>query len=241
MLNAKVKRPEHGDAVKQDPSGGRDLVARLRVDIVSNVLGPETRLKFADLTKRYSVGIGTLREALSQLVSEGFVTLEVAKGFRVAPVSREELIEITDHYVDFETRALADAIAHGDDEWESRIVVAHHRLSIIESLPWTGRMARHTEWVEWHREFHGSLVAACRKQWVLRLRALMFDQLDRYRFLTKSAPQGLGRRKFEEHRVLMNVTLERNVESATHLIEEHIRDTAAKALKSLRGSAPGIR
>jgi GntR family carbon starvation induced transcriptional regulator len=233
MLNIMAKKPGRRDVAGQDPSTGRDLVARLRTDIVSSVFGPEARLKFAELTKRYDVGIGTLREALSQLVSEGFVSLEVAKGFRVVPVSREELIEITDHYVDFETRALVDAIAHGDDEWESRIVAAHHRLSIIESLPWTGRMARHTEWVERHREFHGSLASACRKQWVLRLRSLMFDQLDRYRFLTKSAPPGLGRRKFEEHRVIMNATLQRKVELATRLIEEHIRDTAAQALKSL--------
>ena len=205
----------------------------MRTEIVSNVFAPGAKLKFAELTKRYEVGIGTLREALSQLVSEGFVTLEAGKGFRVAPVSPRELIEITDHYVDFETRALADAIEHGDDEWESFIVAAHHRLSIIESLAWSERMARHTEWVQRHREFHQSLVAACRKQWLLRLRGLMFDQLDRYRFLSKMTPQGLGERKFEEHRMIMNATLKRDVETATRLVEHHIRDTAAEAMKSL--------
>lgn len=67
--------------VNSESGGGRDIVTRLRSDIVSSVYEPETRLKFADLTERYDVSIGTLREALSQLVSEGFVTVDAGKGF----------------------------------------------------------------------------------------------------------------------------------------------------------------
>ncbi|WP_280177941.1 FCD domain-containing protein [Hoeflea sp. EC-HK425] len=209
------------------------MLERLRSDIVSSVYEPETRLKFADMTKRYDVGIGTLREGLSQLVSEGFVTLEAGKGFRVAPVSREELIEITEHFIELEKRALTDAIAHGDDDWESQIVAAHHRLSKIEKLPWAERMGFHSTWVERHRDFHRSLIAACQGAWLLRLRTLMFDQLDRYRFLTKMNPDGLGKRKFEEHRLIMEATLARDTDKAVKLIEDHIRDTSERVVKLL--------
>tara|TARA_R110000751_G_scaffold107645_10_gene204120 strand:+ start:8757 stop:9410 length:654 start_codon:yes stop_codon:yes gene_type:complete len=216
-----------------ETSTGQDLVARLRADIVSHIFMPEAKLKFADLTKRYDVGIGTLREALSQLVSEGFVTLEAGKGFKVARVSREELIEVTDHFVDLEKRAIADAIAHGDDDWESHIVAAHHRLSIIENLSWEQRMERHGEWVQRHREFHESLVAACQGRWLFRLRTMMFDQLDRYRFLSKMSLDGLGKKKFEEHRLIMQAVLDRDVAKATEMIEEHIRGTTEAGLKVL--------
>lgn len=209
------------------------MLARLRTDIVSSVFEPETRLKFADMTKRYDVGVGTLREALSQLSSEGFVTVEAGKGFKVAPVSAEELLEITDHFITLEKRAVREAIAHGGEDWETHIVGVHHRLSLIESLPWEARMARHSEWVERHREFHEALVAACPGRWLLRLRSMMFDQLDRYRFVTKKAPEGLGRKKFEEHRQLMLVTLERDADKASDLIEAHIRDTSDRALEML--------
>ena len=159
-------------------------------------------------------------------MSEGFVTLEAGKGFKVAPVSRAELNEITEHFIDLEKRAIRDAIIHGDDDWESHVVSAHHRLSIIEKLPWTDRMERHSDWVERHREFHESLVSACQGPWLLRLRGLMFDQLDRYRFLTKRTPEGLGRKKFEEHRQIMDATLARDSKEAERLIEFHIRDTS---------------
>jgi len=220
-------------ASKSDATGGRDVLARLRTDIVSSVFEPETRLKFADMTKRYDVGIGTLREALSQLTSEGFVTLEAGKGFRVAPVSAAELVEITDHFIDLEKRAVREAIAHGDEDWETNIVAVHHRLSLVEGLPWEKRMERHSEWVERHREFHEAIVAACPGRWLLRLRTMMFDQLDRYRFVTKKAPEGLGRKKFEEHRQIMMATLERDADKAARLIEEHIRDTSDRALAIL--------
>lgn len=221
------------DTAPSGSSGGRDALSRLRSDIVSSVFEPEMRLKFAEMTKRYDVGVGTLREALSQLSSEGFVTVEAGKGFRVAPVSAEELVEITDHFIALEKRAVREAIAHGGEDWETHIVAVHHRLSLIEGLPWEARMERHSEWVERHREFHLALVAACPGRWLLRLRSMMFDQLDRYRFVTKKAPEGLGRKKFEEHRLLMQATLERDADKASDLIEAHIRDTSDRALAML--------
>lgn len=216
-----------------DTTAERDVLTRLRTDIVSSVFEPETRLKFADMTKRYDVGIGTLREALSQLSSEGFVTVEVGKGFKVAPVSAEELIEITDHFINFEKRAVREAIDYGGEDWETNIVAVHHRLSLIEGLPWERRMERHSEWVERHREFHEAIVAACQGKWLFRLRSIMFDQLDRYRFVTKRAPEGLGGRKFDEHREIMTATLARDADLASGLIEEHIRDTSERAIKLL--------
>lgn len=206
---------------------------RLRSDITSSVFTPMEKLKFADLSKRYDVGIGTLREALTQLTSEGFVTLEAGKGFKVAPVSRDELLEITAHFIDLEKRALAESIRHGDENWESNLVAAHHRLTLIERLPWVERMERHSEWVQRHREFHKALVIACPGKWLIRLRSLMFDQLDRYRFLTKKAPEGLGASKFDEHGWIKDAALAHDVDKAVDLIEHHIRDTSDRIVSLL--------
>lgn len=70
-------------------------------------------------------------------------------------------------------------------------------------------------------------------RWLFLLRSLMFDQLDRYRFFTKKAPQGLGGHKFEEHREIMVATLSRDADRAAQLIEHHIRDTSDRAKKLL--------
>ena len=60
----------------------------------------------------------------------------------------------------------------------------------------------------------------------------MFDQLDRYRFLTKRAPEGLGPHKFTEHRVIMEAALARDIDKAVALIEDHSRG-ASKSVISL--------
>lgn len=229
----KTLDPKSNQSLRQDGSDNRDVLTRLRTDIVSSEFAPAARLKFAEMTKRYNVGVGTLREALSQLSSEGFVTVEAGKGFRVAPVSAEELLEITEHFITFEKRAVREAIEHGGEDWETKIVAVHHRLSQIENLPWARRMERHSEWVERHREFHEALVSACQGRWLFRLRSIMFDQLDRYRFVTKRAPEGLGGRKFEEHGDIMAATLARDADLAASLIEHHFRDTSERAIKLL--------
>jgi len=210
-----------------------DLVGRLRADIVNGAFSPGERLKFAPLSKRYDAGFGTLREALSQLVLEGFATQEVNKGFAVAPVSREELSEIVSHYIELEQRALISAIATGDDDWEANVVAAHHQLQAIEKRTWEERVARHSEWVVRHRAFHAALVAACSDRWLLRLRTLMFDQLDRYRFLTKMAPKGKRASRSNEHKKIMNAVISRDAARAVEFLDVHIRGTADKAMMLL--------
>lgn len=225
--HAQKSRPG-GDAPAQ-----RNLATRLRSDIVNGDFSPLERLKFADLGKRYDAGFGTLREALSQLATEGYVTQETNKGFAVAPVSVGELREITELYIEFEQSALVDAIAHGDDAWEAQIVADHHRLYQIEKLDWEARVDRHQDWVLRHREFHASLVAACKNTWLLRLRGQMFDQLDRYRFVTKMAPKGQRTSRGLEHRKIMEAVLDRDVQTSRALIDTHIRKTADRAVKLL--------
>lgn len=218
------------DAVQ---GAGRDVVDRLRADIVSGHFRPSSRLKFANITERYKVGVGTVREALSHLVSQGFVTLEANKGYAVAPVSIEELREVSAHYIELEQKAFTNAMARGGDEWEANIVFCHHKLRAIESCSWEERVARHSQWVERHRQFHESLVSACDGTWLLRLRSIMFDQMERYRFLTKMAKGNDGKGRGAEHRMLMEAALDRDAESALRLVDAHVQKTAKRAIPLL--------
>lgn len=213
----------------------RDIAANLRADIVSGEFRPNARLKFAELTKRYDVGVGTLREALKHLTSEGFVTLEANKGFAVAPISVAELIEVSDLYIELEQRAIASAMTHGDDVWEGQIVFAQHRLGTIEQQHWEERVVRHSEWVIRHREFHESLVAACQGPWLLRMRSMMFDQMERYRFLTKMASTGDVSPRLEQHKEIMAAVLARDFDAVAGLIESHIRETEQRAISLMEG------
>jgi hypothetical protein len=70
-----------------------------------------------------------VREALSRLTSDGIVENVPQKGFVVAPVSPEDLKDLTSVRIDIENRCLDLAIKKGDLAWEGRILSSYHRLS----------------------------------------------------------------------------------------------------------------
>ena len=58
-----------------------DVLRKMREDILCCVLKPDQRLRFGELRQRYGTSVGTLREALSHLVSEGLARTEAGRGF----------------------------------------------------------------------------------------------------------------------------------------------------------------
>ena len=209
------------------------LVQRMREDIVHCVLRPGERMRFEDLRQRYTSSIGTLREALSVLVSDGLVTVEEGRGFSVAPVSREDLLDIVEMRVNLECRALGDAIRQGDDAWEARVLTTFHMLSKVEDRTAAQPKLPQPVWSARHQEFHEALVSACRSPRVLQFRKMLFDQAHRYRRLSMSfrqAPKQVG-----EHRLLMEAALRRDELQACKLIESHIRGTAKNIIACVPG------
>ena len=68
---------------------------RLRADILGVKFRPGERMHVERLRSEYGVGATPLREALSKLSSLELVVAEGQRGFRVAPVSIENLLDIT--------------------------------------------------------------------------------------------------------------------------------------------------
>lgn len=69
----------------------------IREDIISGRLGPNERLKVAELAERYGTSTNPVREALQQLRGEGFVLMEPNRGARVRPIDADfvrDIIEI---------------------------------------------------------------------------------------------------------------------------------------------------
>ena len=68
---------------------------RLRADILGARFQPNEKMLVERLRTEYGVGATPLREALSKLSSLDLVVAEGQRGFRVAPVSIENLLDIT--------------------------------------------------------------------------------------------------------------------------------------------------
>lgn len=201
----------------------------LRRDVLSGVHNPDTKLKIDALQSLYGFSSSPLREALNRLAQEGLVTADERRGFKVAPISTEDLADITKMRLLIDLPALRESIQVGDDDWEAGIVLSFHRLSKIESRLPNGPVALDAPWSQHHRAFHRSLIAACPSQRQLDLSMSLFDQAERYRQF--SARNRLEQKnKDSEHKALMNAALNRNADQAVTLLAEHIQSTQRNVL-----------
>lgn len=81
----------------QAPLSRKDAVAkRLREEILSGSLGPGAPVKDAELAARLGVSITPVREAITQLISEGFIEALPNKRRRVAALTQKQAVELMD-------------------------------------------------------------------------------------------------------------------------------------------------
>ena len=195
---------------------------RLRADILGVKFRPGERMHVERLRNEYGVGATPLREALSKLSSLELVVAEGQRGFRVAPVSIENLLDITKTRAWIEGAALRSSIAAGDRQWEGQIVAAAHRL---KNCPKSDGAKLSDEWYRENREFHDALVDACDSRQTKAFRAQLYDLSDRYRRL--SVRSGLSGRDFDaEHQRIMDAALERDADAAVSFTVEHFIETS---------------
>ena len=194
----------------------------IRRDIIASKLKPGEKLRITQLREAYGIGTSPLREALSRLVSEGLVTAKGQRGFWVPPVSAEEHTDIIETRVVLESYALRSSIEFGDDEWEGQIVGSYHNLNRIEQRFDADAESSFPEWWERNRLFHDALIAACPLKWLLRFHRVVFDLHNRYHRFALPGPY-LSPGLFEDHRLILDATLERDADRAVALLEKHIR------------------
>jgi len=201
-----------------------DLFEQIRSDILHNRLEPGSRLLFRDMRERYRSGLSPLREALMRLVSEGLVLLEDHKGFRVAPVSRDEMIDIANTLLELEAIAIRMAVEKGDDRWEAQIVARYHELSKREMFAADGTLD--AEWEARNVAFHEALYEACGSPSLKLVCHLLYERHSRYRRL-RTRQGDPSRNVSKEHEGLMRATIARNADSAITLLRKHRSATMA--------------
>lgn len=207
-----------------NPPLAEQAFSRLRKDVLSGSYPAGTKLKVDELQIAYGFSSSPLREALSRLAQEGLVRTDERRGFRVAPITVEDLADITRMRVMLDVSALAESIQHGDDRWEAVIVAAYHRLEKVESRLSEGPLVLDEEWSPLHRDFHMALLAACPSERQRNWSISLFDQAERYRRYS-ARHRKEPRRKSTEHKKIMDTVLRRDTQTACALLKEHILGT----------------
>jgi GntR family transcriptional regulator, carbon starvation induced regulator len=204
----------------------------LRHDILCGALKPDHKLRVAHLSSRYHAAGTTVREALSRLVSQGLVTREENKGFRVAPASLDDLSELTSTRKIIEREAFRLSVEAGDSAWEAEIVGKFHLLSLV--VPDRDNFL---EWEVPHRAFHHALLSACGNRMLLNLADRLYDLGQRYRAIMLDFDPKGGRDLIADHRALMEAALARSPDKGADLLCAHL-DFTFQVIKAAWGRKP---
>jgi DNA-binding GntR family transcriptional regulator len=202
----------------------------IRLDIIEGRYTPGTKLLFDTLRERYGVGISPIREALSRLHSDGWVDREEQRGFRVAEVSKDELLELVKTRILIEGIAVDESIAQYNTDMEEALVLAFHRLSKQTRFLPTGTHVRNPKWENLHREFHAALIAGCKLKWIVGYCRQLFDVAERYRLL--SAASYPERNELDEHRAILDAFLAGDAETVKQLLARHYQVTVDLIIKA---------
>ena len=100
----------------------------IRNAIVYAKFEPGQKLRIDALASQFNASSGVVREVLSRLTAEGLVNALPQRGFTVAPMSLNDLKELTEARIDLELTCLQRSIEYGDTEWETQVLSAIHRL-----------------------------------------------------------------------------------------------------------------
>ena len=207
---------------------GADALMRLRRDILSGKLAPDAPLPLKGLTADYDMGLVPLREALTLLCGAGLVVQESARGFRVAPASRADLVDVAQCRRRLETMALALSIRRGDALWRRQ--VGRTRRAFAEVAAREDDHGPIDEiWEDRHSRYHFALISACGSAALLAFCAQLLDRFDRYRRLalpSKAIMAGIS----GDHDIIADAALTGAVAHAVALLDRHIAEMGALVL-----------
>lgn len=198
------------------------LVSRLREAIVAGQLEAGTKINLDRARSLFQVSLSPLREALARLVSDGLVTFEDNRGYRVAPMSLLDLEEITTLRLEFELFALREAIRLGDAAWEGEVIRVLHRLNKAERN--AAEATTLEAWEDIHRQFHLTLIAGCNKPHLMNFCGVLLNLNDRYRRTYLRATSG-DRNVTFEHSEIAHAAVARDADFACEKLRDHIYRT----------------
>lgn len=209
----------------------------LRRDIISGAIPATQPLRLEYLKERYGISFSPLREALNRLQSERLVVSTPSRGFRIAPISEEEMWDAIETRIVIDCEALRRSLVRGDDAWESALVASFQALMRATGQSADGQAkALEPEMLEQrHYAFHRSLIAACGSRWLLELSDQLYAQTERYRqpSLREQSYWSDKRNVGDEHRQLLDAAVARDAVLAAGLLARHYRATGRRVSQTL--------
>lgn len=211
--------PSAASASQPGERSKKELIAeQLRRDIASGLIKPGEKLSEARLATRFGVSRMPVREALKELESAGFLSIEQRRGTFVKRMHKHDILDL------FEVRESVEGMA-------ARLCASratNELLSRIDEVMETMRTAVDQDDLDGYSDIdahlHELIVEGAANARLTEHYRLLVQHLNRG-FLSSIVTRREGRvtHSFDEHRTLVSAIQSRDPDAAERAMREHVR------------------
>jgi DNA-binding GntR family transcriptional regulator len=188
------------------------IAKEIRQAIIRGEIPSGKPLRQTEIAERFGVSRIPVREALSQLEGEGWVSSIPHRGVIVTGISAADLRDVCDIRVELESRATRCAMPNLTDEVIERADEILRQMDTDSTLE---------GWNDGNFQFHLTLYEPCGRPRLLALIRNMHHLMNRYLVLENAVqqhrPQGQA-----EHQAILHAFRTRDTEGAVALVRDHI-------------------
>jgi DNA-binding GntR family transcriptional regulator len=197
---------------------------------------PGSKLRTVELSKRLGVSLSAVREALSRLSADGLAIADPQRGFKAAPISAADLLSLAAAHMGIEALCIERALTVGDSGWEARLLASFDALVAVPIE------SHHLsfEYAAAYTAYENALVSACDNPWLMRLRATLSAQTERYkcRCLPTASIEPDPTRILQD---ICHAAIERDTPLTVSLVAKVRRLNTARFIKVLECSPGDVR
>lgn len=202
----------------------QEIVERqLTLDIVSGEFPLGSHLSERELTERYNVSRGPVREVLKTLETQGLLVRTRSKGVRVATLSVAEMRELYEMRMELEGLAVRTAVQAATADDLARLETAFGRLD--------GARTDESGWLDENNAFHCALYETARRPRLLATIKQLMIQVEPYTRLYLSDHDHV-QRSIEEHLPIWHAFRAGDAELCESLTREHL-GSAGEAMERI--------
>lgn len=189
------------------------LVQHIRDDIIRGSLKPGERLRLRDLADRYDVSTQPIRQALSELESEGLVQTTPRKGSMVSVLTVDELRDIYEVRSTLEAMATRSAVG----------LVSAETIATLNQLidAMNDHLGEVVELVGLNKQFHMTLYACSGRKNLCELVSSLRNRTSHYLHAYMIDLGGMPPAQ-DEHRAIVEAIMDGDTDRASSIMYNHV-------------------
>jgi DNA-binding GntR family transcriptional regulator len=203
------------------------VYSRLKELIRSRALVPGQRIREAEIADMTKVSRTPVREAMNRLISEGLLALNPIRGFAVAELDKQQVLELY---------ALREFLEGASARLAAQHASGPELTALFDLLEESRRIDgdNYERHAAVNREFHARISEAAHNRYLQRALAQMSDSLTLVPGTTFEM-KGRAEEVYVEHRAVIDAMENRDADRAEAAAREHIRKAGEVRLRLLFG------